>query len=81
MDLANGSHFFERQLPILAKSSTFVRHAACAVAAKHLGQVQNPSPKIGPSRGQQAMAKYLTSTSLDFLWSVCFGSMSFTFYS
>jgi hypothetical protein len=68
MDLTNSTQFFERNIPLLARSSNFVRYAACAVAAKHLGQVQEPELKIGPSRGRKAIAKDLTSTSLDFLW-------------
>lgn len=68
MDVTDSTHFFERRVPILARNNDLIRYAACAVGAKHLGQMEQPMSGVGSSRGQIDLAKRLTSTSLDFLW-------------
>jgi hypothetical protein len=69
MDVTNTFSFFERQVPVLATNSSLVRNAACAVAAKYLGQLQDPRQRLS-SAGQHAFAERLLSTGLDFLWCV-----------
>jgi hypothetical protein len=68
MDVSNPSHFFASQVPFLARGDRFVRYAACAVGAKHLGQMKTPEDRIGCSAWQRQFAEKLTSGSKDFLW-------------
>ena len=68
MDLLNDSKWFTQQVAILARQSPVVQFSACAVAAKQLGQMQDPHSQFRKTRSQHVVANDLTSHGLDFNW-------------
>ena len=69
MDVFAGQHsYFSQHVVQFAHTSTLVRYAACAVAAKQLGQINDPISKIRQTHRQRLMFRAFSETTLDFLW-------------
>lgn len=69
MDVFAGQHsYFSQHVVQLAHTSTLVRYAACAVAAKQLGQMKDPILKIRQTNCQRLMLRAFSKSRLDFLW-------------
>ncbi|KAJ5100428.1 hypothetical protein N7456_006480 [Penicillium angulare] len=64
----NQPSYFTKHILSLANRSPLIRYSACAIAAKQLGQMQNPANRTRKSRGMDRVATNLTSADLDFLW-------------
>ena len=68
MDVFNDQPYFSEHVILLAHTSALVRYAACATAAKHLGQMRDPESQVRPSRSQKRMLKHLIDSNLGFTW-------------
>ena len=68
MDLGNDTHYFSRYIVSLADMSALIRYAACALAAKQLGQVKDPESSVRQTACHRAMFKAFSESKLDFLW-------------
>ncbi|KAL3471168.1 hypothetical protein BJX99DRAFT_32332 [Aspergillus californicus] len=68
MDICGGQSYFSQQTVALSHWSPLVRYAACALAAKQLGQIRRPQCHIRQTNTQTLMLKALTDTKLGFTW-------------
>ncbi|KAL2825733.1 hypothetical protein BDW59DRAFT_69656 [Aspergillus cavernicola] len=68
MDVYGGQSYFSQQIVLLAHRSPLVRYAACALAAKQLGQTRHPESHIRQTNTQRLMLKTLIATKLGFTW-------------
>lgn len=68
MDLLNNCRCFTQQIAAVGTRSSLIRYSACAVAAKQLGQIEDPNSRLRGTRGQQHIAECLTRGGLDFNW-------------
>ncbi|PWY66504.1 hypothetical protein BO94DRAFT_540626 [Aspergillus sclerotioniger CBS 115572] len=68
MDLGNDTQYFSRYIVSLADMSALIRYAACALAAKQLGQVKDPESSIRQTSCHRTMLKAFSNSKLDFLW-------------
>ncbi|KAJ9151856.1 hypothetical protein NKR23_g2583 [Pleurostoma richardsiae] len=68
MDLWAQDHFFSQQVLILARNNALVRYSVCALAAKHMGQMENPTLRVKRVIGQERIMKTIERSGLDYLW-------------
>ncbi|KAF9888550.1 hypothetical protein FE257_008481 [Aspergillus nanangensis] len=60
--------YFSQHIIALSHHSPLVRYAACSLAAKQLGQMQDLESTIKQPPNQQRMLKKFSDSKLDFLW-------------
>ncbi|KAL4789648.1 hypothetical protein BDV19DRAFT_20712 [Aspergillus venezuelensis] len=68
MDLVGGRSYFSYNAVVLAHWSPLIRYAACALAAKQLGQTRHPELQIRQTNTQTLMMRALIDTKLGFTW-------------
>ena len=68
MDLLYRYEVFSREVLTLARKHPILRYAACAVAAKQLGQIKRPLDTIIRGKTQLKIARSLARRRLGFLW-------------
>jgi hypothetical protein len=68
MDLLYRYEVFSREVLTLAREHPLLRYAACAVAAKQLGQMRSPVSNILRGKTQENIAANLVRGRLGFLW-------------
>ncbi|KAL4750009.1 hypothetical protein BDW72DRAFT_194252 [Aspergillus terricola var. indicus] len=68
MDLCGNPSYFSQNIVALSHRSPLVRYAACALAAKQLGQTRHPESQIRQTSAQRSMLKTLIDTKLGFTW-------------
>ena len=69
MDLLYRYEVFSREVLTLARKHPILRYAACAVAAKQLGQMRSPVPAtLGGNKTQERIAARLVRGRLGFTW-------------
>ncbi|KAL4770526.1 hypothetical protein BDW60DRAFT_217943 [Aspergillus nidulans var. acristatus] len=68
MDLCGDQSYFSQNVVALSHRSPLVRYAACALAAKQLGQTRHPESHIRQTNAQRSMMKVLIDTKLGFTW-------------
>ncbi|KAL4812250.1 hypothetical protein BDW67DRAFT_170427 [Aspergillus spinulosporus] len=68
MDFCGDQSYFSQNVVALSHRSPLVRYAACALAAKQLGQTRHPESHIRQTNAQRAMMKALIDTKLGFTW-------------
>ncbi|RAK94970.1 uncharacterized protein BO80DRAFT_369917, partial [Aspergillus ibericus CBS 121593] len=68
MDLGTDTQYFSRYIVTLADLSARVRYAACALAAKQLGQLKDPESSIRQTSCHRVMLKAFSDSKRDFLW-------------
>ncbi|KAL4905545.1 hypothetical protein BDW74DRAFT_177915 [Aspergillus multicolor] len=68
MDICGGQSYFIQNAVVLAHRDPLVRYAACALAAKQLGQSRHPEAHVRQTNTQRAMLKALMDTKLGFTW-------------
>lgn len=68
MDLCTDQSYFSQNVVVISHRSPLVRYAACALAAKQLGQTRHPESHIRQTNAQRSMMKALIDTKLGFTW-------------
>ncbi|KAL4757649.1 Zn(II)2Cys6 transcription factor domain-containing protein [Aspergillus foveolatus] len=68
MDLCTDQSYFSQNALAISHRSPLVRYAACALAAKQLGQTRHPESHIRQTDAQRSMLKALIDTKLGFTW-------------
>ncbi|KAH8703134.1 hypothetical protein BGW36DRAFT_422708 [Talaromyces proteolyticus] len=68
MDLLYRYEVFSRETLTLARDHPILRYAACAVAAKQLGQMRIPVSDVLRGKTQKMIALKFTQSRLGFLW-------------
>ncbi|KAF4895062.1 Transcription activator AMTR1 [Colletotrichum fructicola] len=68
MDLLYRYEVFSREVLTLARDHPILRYAACAVAAKQLGQMRSPLSTIITGKTQQGIAAKLQRGPLGLMW-------------
>lgn len=68
MDLFDYGQYFSRRALILSRESDLVKAAACAAAAKQLGQMRHPEMHAKARKGYGLVHRTLKSNGRDFLW-------------
>lgn len=68
MDLLYRYEVFSREVLTLARQHPILRYAACAVAAKQLGQMRQPVSTVLRGKTQEKIALRLVSGRLGFVW-------------
>lgn len=68
MDLLYRYEVFSREVLTLARQHPILRYAACAVAAKQLGQMRSPVSTVLRGKTQEGIAARLTIGRLGFVW-------------
>ncbi|KAL4735947.1 hypothetical protein BDV11DRAFT_208054 [Aspergillus similis] len=68
MDLCGDQSYFSQNIVALSHRSPLVRYAACALAAKQLGQTRYPESHIRQTNAQRSMMNALIDTKLGFTW-------------
>lgn len=68
MDLLYRYEVFSREVLTLARQHPILRYAACAVAAKQLGQIKDPGELISRNEMQMQIAAKMARGRHDFVW-------------
>ncbi|KAL4971940.1 hypothetical protein BDW66DRAFT_164583 [Aspergillus desertorum] len=68
MDICGNQPYFSQHAVVLSHWSPLIRYAACALAAKQLGQTAHPESQIRQTNTQSLMLKALIDTKLGFTW-------------
>lgn len=68
MDLLYRYEVFSREVLTMAREHPLLRYAACAVAAKQLGQMRSPVSSILRGKTQENIAATLARGRFGFLW-------------
>ncbi|KAH8901525.1 hypothetical protein GQ53DRAFT_674754 [Thozetella sp. PMI_491] len=69
MDLFDLDCYYSRQVPVLARHNLLVKYAACAFAAKQLGQVHgNKAVRGGVANKLSGMERWPERGAIDFNW-------------
>ena len=68
MDLFDLDKYFGSYVPIQARSNALLKHAACAYAAKQLGQAKGQKATHGGICSRQARMEIYDDSSVDWLW-------------
>ncbi|KAL5042745.1 hypothetical protein BDW71DRAFT_200299 [Aspergillus fruticulosus] len=68
MDICGNQSYFSQNAVVLSHWSPLLRYAACALAAKQLGQTRHPESQIRQTNTQRLMMKALIDTKLGFTW-------------
>ncbi|KAB8067445.1 hypothetical protein BDV29DRAFT_163376 [Aspergillus leporis] len=68
MDICGNQSYFSQNAVVLSHQSPLLRYAACALAAKQLGQTRHPELQIRQTNTQSLMMKALIDTKLGFTW-------------
>lgn len=68
MDLLYRYEVFSREVLTLAREHPILRYAACAVAAKQLGQMRSPVSYILRGKTQQKISQRFIQNQLGFVW-------------
>ncbi|CBF80615.1 Zn(II)2Cys6 transcription factor domain-containing protein [Aspergillus nidulans FGSC A4] len=68
MDLCTDQSYFSQNVVAISDKSPLVRYAACALAAKQLGQTRHPESHIRQTNVQRSMMKALIDSKLGFTW-------------
>ncbi|KAL4990711.1 hypothetical protein BDW68DRAFT_194020 [Aspergillus falconensis] len=68
MDICGNQSYFSQSAVVLSHWSPLLRYAACALAAKQLGQTRHPESQIRQTNTQRLMMKALIDTKLGFTW-------------
>ncbi|KAF9771623.1 hypothetical protein IL306_010733 [Fusarium sp. DS 682] len=68
MDLLYRYEVFSREVLTLAREHPILRYAACAVAAKQLGQLKGPVSRVLRGKTQENIAARLSRDSFGFAW-------------
>ncbi|KAL4998967.1 hypothetical protein BDV10DRAFT_194069 [Aspergillus recurvatus] len=68
MDICGSQSYFSQNAVVLCHWSPLLRYAACALAAKQLGQTRHPELQIRQTNTQSLMMKALVDTKLGFTW-------------
>lgn len=68
MDLFSQGQYFSHHVLELAKVDTLVKFSVCAVAAKQMGQMAEPTSRVKTTTGQMLVMKAIDSSQNDYLW-------------
>ena len=68
MDLFDLDKYFGSYVPVQARSNALLKHAACAYAAKQLGQAKGQKATHGGICSRQARMEIYDDSSVDWLW-------------
>lgn len=68
MDLFDLDKYFGSYVPVQARSNALLKHAACAYAAKQLGQAKGQKATHGGICSRQARMEIHDDSSVDWLW-------------
>ncbi|RDW68887.1 Zn(II)2Cys6 transcription factor [Aspergillus mulundensis] len=68
MDICGSQSYFSRNAVIFAHRNPLIRYAACALAAKQLGQTRQPEAHVRGTNRQRVVMKALIDTKLGFTW-------------
>lgn len=69
MDLFDLGTYFASYVPVKARTNSLLKYAACAYAAKQLGQVKGKKALVGGACSRQAsMELWLDADKVDWFW-------------
>lgn len=68
MDIFTQGDFFSHHVLTLAKVDILVKYSACALAAKQMGQMNEPTSRVSTTAGRMLVMQAIDSSQNDYLW-------------
>ena len=68
MDIFGQGQYFSHHVLFTAKTNALIRYSACALAAKRMGQMAEPTSRVTPTKGNMLVKQTIERSQRDYLW-------------